>query len=98
MKESLVLVPEQFLQSLSEKTDEILTLLKKGSKDLENGFITEKQAMSLFKRRSTWFWQMRRCGALPYSKIGKSIYYSLKDIQALLESNKVNSNPINPQN
>lgn len=93
MKESLVLIPEEFLDLIVEKQEQILELLRNRSKDLENGFITEKQAMSLFKRRSTWFWQMRKCGALPYSKVGKSIYYSLKDIEALLESSKVNSTP-----
>lgn len=95
MKESLVLVPESFLQSLAQKQDEILSLLQNRSKEIENGFITEKQAMKLFNRRSTWFWQMRKCGALPYSKVGKSIYYSLKDIEALLESSKVNANSLN---
>ena len=98
MKESLVLIPEQFLETMSEKQDQIISLLQNQSKELENGFITEKQAMSLFKRHSTWFWQMRKCGALPYSKIGKAIYYSLKDLNVLLESTKINSDLTKPKN
>lgn len=91
MKESFIIMPEELFESIREKLDQLLSL-QQNKNDIKGEFITEKEAMELFKRRSTWFWQMRKIGALPYSKIGKAIFYSLKDIQALLDNTKVNAN------
>lgn len=88
MKESIIIVPEEFLKSIKEKQDMILSLLQ--SKDLVklSEFITEKESMKLFNKKSTWFWEMRKNRLLPYSKIGRTIYYSRVDLNALLEKNK----------
>jgi len=51
-----------------------------------NGYVTEKQAMERINKKTTWFWQMRKCGRLPYKKIGQTNYYSLADINSLLEN------------
>lgn len=95
MKESLLVIPEEFLKVIQEKQDKILSLLEKKSDPSIENFITEKDAMKLLKRHSTWFWQMRKCGALPYSKIGKAIYYSLSDLQRLVEISKINGHVLN---
>jgi predicted DNA-binding transcriptional regulator AlpA len=42
------------------------------------------------QKKTTWFWQMRKDGLLPCRKIGKSIYYSKKEINQLLETSKQN--------
>lgn len=56
----------------------------------ENEYITEKQAREIFQRQATWFWQMRKDGILPYSKIGKTIYYAKSDIKKLFDQTKNN--------
>ena len=56
----------------------------------ENDYITEKQAREIFQRQATWFWQMRKDGILPYSKIGKTIYYAKSDIKKLFDQTKNN--------
>jgi len=88
MKESMIIVPEEFLKSIKDKQDMILSLLQ--SRDLVklSEFITEKEAMKMFNRKSTWFWEMRKNRQLPYSKIGRTIYYSRAELNALLEKNK----------
>ena len=88
MKESLLIIPEQFLKAFNEKQDQILDLLKNHKPSLESDFITESEAKEIFKRKSTWFWQMRKSGILPFSKIGKSIYYSRNDLNKLLNDSK----------
>jgi len=91
MKESFLLIPEDLLTQIAEKQDKILAMLQKDSQGLHPDFITEAQAKELFKRKSTWFWQMRKTGVLPFSKIGKSIYYSTADLKKVLFDSRTNS-------
>lgn len=89
MKESFLLIPENLLVQIADKQDQILAILQKDVQGLQPDFITETQAKELFKRKSTWFWQMRKNGVLPFSKIGKSIYYSTADLKKLLFDSRV---------
>ena len=50
-----------------------------------NGYITEKQAKEILKKRTTWFWDQRKKGILPYKKLGATVYYKEEDIYKLLE-------------
>jgi hypothetical protein len=87
MKELLTIIPETFLKEIKENQEKIIDLLN-SKENRKKGFVTEKEARLLFNRKSTWFWQMRKNGILPFSKIGKSIYYSTNDIDSLIENNK----------
>jgi hypothetical protein len=87
MKELLTIIPETFLKEIKENQEKIIDLLN-SKENRKKGFVTEKEAKLLFNRKSTWFWQMRKNGILPFSKIGKSIYYSTNDIDSLIENNK----------
>ena len=88
MKQMLSIVPDSFLEKLNEKQDQIIDLLKSTDKLSQNEFLTEKEARELLQKKTTWFWQMRKDGLLPFRKIGKSIYYSKKEINQLLENSK----------
>lgn len=88
MKQMLSIVPDSFLEKLNEKQDQIIKLLKTNESVSQNEFLTEKEARELLQKKSTWFWQMRKNGVLPFRKIGKSIYYSKKEIIQLLETSK----------
>ncbi len=85
-KNNLCLVPEQFLHSVLQRQEKILELLQGKETHSLNGFISEKQAMDILHKKGTWFWQMRTTGKLPFRKLGKTIYYSLTDINSLLTS------------
>ncbi len=87
MSQSLSIIPEHFLNEIKLNQEKIIDLLQKNEIN-KNQFITEKEAKDFFKRKSTWFWQMRKTGVLPFSKIGKSIYYSIDDLNSLLNNNK----------
>lgn len=88
MKQMLSIVPDSFLEKISEKQEQIISLLKTTESVNQNEFITEKEAKQLLQKKTTWFWQMRKNGILPFRKIGKSIYYSKKEINQLLENSK----------
>ena len=88
MKKNLTIVSEDFLEQINEKQDKILNLLQDGIPLTQNDFITESQAKGILQKKSTWFWQMRKNGLLPFRKIGKSIYYSKTEINLLLENSK----------
>ncbi len=84
----LSIVPDSFLEKINEKQDQIIDLLKSTEHQNQNEFLTEKAARELLQKKTTWFWQMRKDGLLPFRKIGKSIYYSKKEINQLLETSK----------
>mgnify|MGYP000380201579 FL=1 len=88
MKQILSLVPEELLDEIKSKQDKIISLLENGQLITQNEFITESQAKEILQKKSTWFWQMRKTGVLPFRKIGKSIYYSKTEINQLLENSK----------
>ena len=88
MKQMLSIVPDSFLEKINEKQDQIIDLLKSTEHLNQNEFLTEREARELLQKKTTWFWQMRKDGLLPFRKIGKSIYYSKKEINQLLETSK----------
>ena len=85
MKRSLLLIDEATISEIKESLAEIKSSIQVKP---ENDYMTEKQAREIFQRQATWFWQMRKEGKLPFSKIGKTIYYSKSDIKFLFEQGK----------
>ena len=49
-------------------------------------YISEYEAKSLFKRSTTWFWELRKKG-FPSFKLGGENYYRLSDFIKYLELN-----------
>ena len=88
MIQKLTVVSEDFLETINEKQDMIISLLQDSKLGSQNDFITESEAKELLHKKSTWFWQMRKDKILPFRKIGKSIYYSKNEINQLLENSK----------
>lgn len=87
----LITVPKSYLDGLLENQKEILTILK--SNDLSNpqsigGYIPEEKAQKNLGKKTTWFWDMRTKGKLAFSKVGNKIYYSMGDLEGLLNANK----------
>ena len=91
MNEILIAVPKSYLDGLMENQKEILNLLK-GKPNLSShsigDYITEEEAQRIVGRKTTWFWDMRTKGKLAFSKVGNKIYYSMRDIEGLLNVNK----------
>jgi len=88
MKQNSTIVSEDFLEQNKVKQDKKLSILNDGKQVSQSEFITESQAKEILQKKSTWFWQMRKNGLLPFRKIGKSIYYSKTEINQLLENSK----------
>jgi hypothetical protein len=88
---ALILVPQNFLEGMAETQKQILEHLKKIKPSDENvgDYISEVQAKKLLKKKTTWFWNKRTCGELPFTKVGNTIYYSKADIQKLFDKNKI---------
>lgn len=84
--QSLVLVPVQLVDEIKQLLSEI-----KGKQTFDSGqdtilgeFIPEKEARKILGRKTTWFYEQRRSGRLPYSKVGSKVFYRTKDIYALI--------------
>lgn len=93
MKESneqFLIVPKALLDQILESTEKILTKLNgdsvTGKQSLPADYMTEAQAKKMLDRGTTWFWNMRKDGFLPWSKLGGKNYYRKQDIQKLLDS------------
>jgi hypothetical protein len=87
MKQKFCLVSDEILDEIKNTQIKILSLFETTQKDDLSDYITESQAKDFLKKKTTWFWQMRKSGQLKFSKIGKAIYYSKSDIIKLFEKN-----------
>jgi hypothetical protein len=52
------------------------------------GYITEKEAGRILGKKTTWFWNLRNEGILPYTKVGSTVYYDKEDLKKLLDNAK----------
>ena len=84
-KMTVFMIPEDFLESLKQSQEKILEALNLQSEKSNNGYVTEKEAMKLLNKKSTWLWQMRRAGKILSKKIGQTTYYSLESINSLFK-------------
>lgn len=87
---ALQLVPQSFLEGIADTQKKILEQIRK-LKPTENtvgDYISETQAKKLLKKGTTWFWNKRTCGELPFTKVGNTIYYSKADIERLFDKYK----------
>ena len=50
-----------------------------------NDYVSELEAKKLLLRGTTWFWESRRSGELPYTKLGGQVFYLMKDLVKYLE-------------
>jgi hypothetical protein len=53
------------------------------------GWLTNKEAQRTLQTSKATLARWRADGTLPYSKVGQSVYYSVEDVNALLESRRV---------
>lgn len=90
-QQSLVLVPVQLVDEIKQLLNEIKVKQTADSKpDLVlGGFISEKEARKLLGRKTTWFYEQRRSGRLPYSKVGSKVFYNTEDLLGLLNKNGI---------
>jgi len=91
INEQLAVVPMAYLQELSAQLKEIRSAMEKLPLN-QNAlprldYIDEETAKELLGRKTTWFWKQRTEGKLAFSKVGNKIFYRLKDIEAMIESN-----------
>jgi hypothetical protein len=88
-QQNLVLVPIQLVDEIKQ----LLNELKEHKSSQSNSeaslgeFISEKDARNLLGRKTTWFYEQRRSGRLPYSKVGSKVYYKREDLFNLLTNN-----------
>lgn len=83
---SLVLVPQAFLESLAENQKKILEFLQvKKSPSLTGDYVPEEEAKKEFGKGTTWFWEKRKTGELPYVKVGCKVYYKRANLLALFD-------------
>ena len=48
-------------------------------------YVSELEAKKLLGRGTTWFWERRRSGELPYTKLGGQVFFLMKDLIKYLE-------------
>ena len=85
-QQNLVLVPVQLVDEIKQLLNELKVQKSSGnnSESTLGEFISEKDARNLLGRKTTWFYEQRRSGRLPYSKVGSKVYYKRDDLFNLL--------------
>ena len=86
---NLVLVPVQMLDEIKQLLNELKLQQTREVESTEvlGDFVSEREARKIIGRRTTWFYEQRRSGKLPYSKVGSKVFYSIKDIHSLISKN-----------
>ncbi|MGD9994117.1 MAG: hypothetical protein AB7S69_12540 [Salinivirgaceae bacterium] len=87
LKHSMVILPATDYQELVAKVESILNCvnLNESNASIFNGYISEKDAMKETGYKSTWFWQQRTSGKLPFKKLGAKVMYKIDDLINLME-------------
>ena len=78
------------MKDYSKQFRRILKQLKDIDDKLEkpksvNDYVSELEAKKLLGRGTTWFWERRTSGELPYTKLGGQVYYLKIDLVKYLE-------------
>jgi hypothetical protein len=81
----LVIVPKDFLERMNENLIKLLKLSDK-EKDQLTDILSEKEAQKLIGRKTTWFFEMRKSGRLPYTKLGSKVFYKKVDLINLMQN------------
>jgi hypothetical protein len=83
---SFYIVPKKSLDEIAENQRRIIDLLtaRQETTNTLGDHIPESEASKLLGRKTTWFWNLRRCGKLPFTKVGNRVWYLRKDIISLL--------------
>lgn len=76
---------DDFIALKSDLIEEIRRIISPVQND--NEWLKSKEVMDLLKCSTGSLQNLRVSGALPFSKIGGTIYYSRKDIMRLLNKN-----------
>ena len=71
------------LQRILKKLKEIEDKLNR-PKSIDD-YVSDLEAKKLLGRGTTWFWERRRAGELPYTKLGGQVYYLKSDMIKYLE-------------
>lgn len=79
-------VPSDILQSLNDNQNQILKLLEqKNYSNLFDDYIPENVAKKEFGMGTTWFWERRKSGELPFVKVGGRVFYKRSALIGLFE-------------
>lgn len=80
-----LMTKDDFMDLKSDLIEEIRRIISPVQND--NEWLKSKEVMDLLKCSPGSLQNLRVSGALPFSKIGGTIYYSKKDIMRLLNKN-----------
>lgn len=55
------------------------------------GLLTENEVSAMLERSSQTLWRLRRCGKLPYTKVGGRVMYHPHQIEQFIQNCAVNT-------
>jgi len=89
MEKIIITSEQQIKQIFKESLQELFETMPSSQSSSELGdYIEEKMAIQLLGRKTTWFYNMRQSGKLPFTKIGSKTFYSRADLLQILHNNK----------
>ncbi|HQH15038.1 MAG TPA: helix-turn-helix domain-containing protein [Bacteroidales bacterium] len=81
MNTEIILIGKKEYQELNRKIDNLQSTLTATELKKEPDYITTKDFKEMFGISHVTQWKLRKAGKLPYMTIGKSIIYSLSEIE-----------------
>lgn len=84
---TLMVFDQSRLEHLIKEVESMKELLQEKVDAFQKPWLTEQEAKELLGKGTTWFWERRNSGELPYQKVGKTVHYKRSDLMALLKEN-----------
>jgi hypothetical protein len=89
------LTVEEFRKFKNELLEEIKQVVKNQNSELKIKWVRTRELKKCLWLSDSQIQTMRINGALPYTTLGKTYYYNLEEIAAILDKNATNSGKIN---
>ena len=86
IENQIAIVPQSFLNEVLEKLDLIESKINNDDLGIKinSEYISEKEAIKEFGKKTTWFWNQRQKGLKVY-KMGNTSYYLKDDLMKLFK-------------
>ena len=87
LENKIAIIPQSFLDEVIKKLNSIESQLdgtQKNDTQINSEFISEKDAILEFGKKTTWFWNQRQKGLRVY-KMGNTPYYLKEELLTLIK-------------
>jgi hypothetical protein len=93
--QTFILLPEETFEriiKILEKIEKSFAEIEGKTQPILGEYIPQTVAMEKLDRKETWFYERRKNGKLPGTKVGRSYYYRIEDLDDYIKEKGLKNN------